>query len=86
MVTTENERAEIHLDPWHLWAYVGERVLVPDDAEWVEADPQPEMDGPFLAGSVCAERDHHNLMWLESGWLVCLGCGEVTVDRDVENQ
>jgi hypothetical protein len=82
LVITDEERAEIHLDPWRPWTYVGERVLVPDGAEWVEADPQPEMDGPWLAGSVCAEREHDSrpLIWLDSGWSVCSDCGAV-VDR-----
>ena len=78
LVITDEERAEIHLDHWRPWTYVGERVLVADGAEWVEADPQPPMDGPWIAGSVCAEREHDNLMDLESGWTVCCDCGEVT--------
>jgi hypothetical protein len=82
LVITDEERAGINLDPWRPWTYVGERVLVPggpDGAEWVEADPQPEMDGTVLAGSVCAERGHCKFMWLESGWFVCRDCGEVEV-------
>ena len=87
LVITDEERAKITLDPWQPWTYVGERVLVPDGpdgAEWVEADPQPEMDGPWLAGSVCAERGHCNFMWLESGWSVCCDCGEVEAGDFVE--
>jgi hypothetical protein len=80
LVITDEERAEIHLEHWRPWTYVGERVLVADGAEWVEADPQPEMDGPWIAGSVCAEREHDNLMVLDSGWTVCCDCGEVTDD------
>jgi hypothetical protein len=41
LVITDEERAKINLDPWRPWTYVGERVLVPDGEEWVEADPQP---------------------------------------------
>jgi len=88
LVITDAERAEINLDPWRPWTYVGERVLVPagpNSAEWVEADPQPEMAWGVLAGSVCAERRHHNLMYLESGWDVCRDCGEVEVVWDVDN-
>src|SRR5262249_53204810 len=81
LVITDEERAEIRLDPWRPWTYVGERVLVPGGAAWVEADPQPEMDGPWLAGSVCAERERDNLVWLESGWSVCCDCGEVYDER-----
>jgi hypothetical protein len=81
LVITDEERAQITLDPWRPWTYVGERVLVPDGldaAKWVEADPQPEMDGPWLAGSVCAERERCQTMWLEkSGWEVCCDCGQV---------
>jgi hypothetical protein len=81
LVITDAERAQINLDPWQPWTYVGERVLVPDGldaAKWVEADPQPEMDGPWLAGSVCAERERCQTMWLEkSGWEVCCDCGQV---------
>ena len=77
LVITDEERAEIHLDHWRPWTYVGERVLVADGAEWVEADPQPQMDGPWLAGSVCAEREHDNLIGLDSDWTVCRDCGEV---------
>lgn len=85
LVITDEERAEIHLDRWRPWTYVGERVLVADGAEWVEADPQPQMDGPWIAGSVCAEREHDNLIYLDSGWLVCCDCGEVQVHWDVDN-
>jgi hypothetical protein len=85
LVITDEERAEIHLDDWRPWTYVGERVLVADGAAWVEADPQPQMDGPWLAGSVCAEREHDNLMSLESGWWVCCDCGEVSVDWTVDD-
>jgi hypothetical protein len=56
---------------------VGERVLVEDGAEWVEADPQPEMDGPWIAGTICAEREHDNLIVLDSDWVVCVDCGKV---------
>jgi hypothetical protein len=77
LVITDAERAEIRLDPWRPWTYVGERVLVPDGAEWVEADPQPEIDGPWFTGPVCAERGYCDLTWLESGWSVCRDCGEV---------
>jgi hypothetical protein len=81
LVITDEERTEIHLDHWRPWTYVGERVLVADGAEWVEADPQPQMDGPWIAGSICAEREHDNLMSLDSGWTVCCDCGEVMVYR-----
>ncbi len=50
LVVTDAERAEIRLDPWRPWTYVGERVLVADGAEWVEADPQPQMDGTCSRG------------------------------------
>lgn len=85
LVVTDEERAEIRVDPWRPWTYVGERVLVPNGAESVEADPQPEMDGHFLAGSVCAQRGHDSrpLVWLESGWSVCSACGEVVDRRDL---
>jgi hypothetical protein len=80
LVITEEERAKIRIDNWRPWTYVGERVLVFDGAEWVEADPQPKMDGPWLAGSICAERERDNLVVLESDWWVCCDCGEVTDD------
>jgi hypothetical protein len=83
IVITDEERLEINLDDWRPWTDVGDRVLVPDGAVWVEADPQPEMDRYWLAGSVCAERGTCRSLWLESNWLVCPDCGQVTMHRDV---
>jgi hypothetical protein len=77
LVITDEERSKIRVDDWRPWIYVGERVLVEDGAEWIETDPQPEMDGPWIAGTICAEREHDNLIGLESDWVVCVDCGMV---------
>jgi len=80
LAVTDEARALVRVDAWEPWTFVGERVLAQAHGDWVEADPQPEMDGPFLAGSLCAERGYSDLAGLDGDWSVCMDCGEVTDD------
>lgn len=79
LVITDDERSELRIDgELRPWARAGERVWVPDGRRWVQADPQPELVNGQLAGTLCAERGHPDLNRLDSGWEICLDCGEVS--------
>ena len=61
--------------PW-LWA--GGQVWQWDGTAWLVPDPQPELDGELLAGSVCAERMYHDLEPVGGIHTACTDCGGVT--------
>jgi hypothetical protein len=78
---SDDERAEILVDPWRPKVIAGERVWVPSGSTWAQADPQPEIANGQLVDTLCARREHHDLMDLASGWTVCLDCDQVTVNN-----
>jgi hypothetical protein len=62
-------------DPW-VWA--GGQVWVWKDGSWHPAQPQPHLEGAFLAGSICATRGHHELTVVGDRHATCVDCGETS--------
>jgi hypothetical protein len=78
LTITADEREELRIaGKLQPWAKAGEQVWVPDGETWSPADPQPELLNGQMPGSICAERGRPDQFWLESGWGICLDCGEV---------
>ncbi|WP_017935891.1 hypothetical protein [Nocardioides sp. Iso805N] len=78
LIITPEEKADLRVEgELRPWAMVGERVWVPAGATWVEAAPQPQLVSGFMPGTVCAERREDDVLHLDSGWTICVDCGEV---------
>jgi hypothetical protein len=58
------------------WTWAGGQVWIWRDASWHVAEPQPELEGTSLAGSVCAIRGYHDLTAEVGGrHVACIDCG-----------
>ncbi|WP_375504758.1 hypothetical protein [uncultured Jatrophihabitans sp.] len=80
-------RIHMKLEGWIPWSYVGERVWVQRADAWVEADPQPDVDAwGFLHDSTCQHQGwHENLDDLPAEWEICVDCGFVHFQPEVDH-
>lgn len=75
--------------PWHLlmpfppdaplpemvWTVRGDEVWIWDRQEWTVAEPQPPRQGERLTGTVCDQRDGHDMSMRSTVHAVCDDCG-----------
>jgi hypothetical protein len=58
------------------WMWAGGQIWTWKDGAWVDADPQPPLDGTLLAGSECAARGYHGMVGFGDHYVACRICGE----------
>jgi hypothetical protein len=60
------------------WLATAGEILTWTDDGWEFARGQIRLAGNFLAGSVCADREYHDISQVSEDYLVCDDCGMVT--------